>query len=370
MKSTIFYLSIIILLFSCKNKNEYTIHGSIKGEPTEKWIYLDKYMATSIAMDSALIVDGAFEFKGSVDFPEVYGLSYHPTKSAGIFLIFAEPADLKVVIDLESWDFKSTVTGGLINGEYNKLEQPSREIMDLFDERADAIEERQKAIDEQINKLGVEYQKQNLEYIKNNPGSPISIFLLSKIFPMFNVKEQGEYLEAFDPAIHNTSIYKMLYKEYEEMISPEKSTPSLTLSTAIEPLSIDLKDAPIIKTLGKQNPGKHLFIDVWGTWCGPCIQEFPAIRNLISSMESEDIAFVYLCLDCEEAKWKDMIQNEELKGQHYLIGNKLLDRFFDETESGIRGVPKYVIVNKTGNLINDDAPKPSSGKLEEILISI
>jgi hypothetical protein len=53
------------------------------------------------------------------------------------------------------------------------------------------------------------------------------------------------------------------------------------------------------------------------------------------------------------------------------VRKKLLNRFYDEIGTMRRGgVPRYLIIDTTGNVINDDAPKPSSGKLEEILVNL
>ena len=106
MKTPILFLAVLFIMLGCKTKNEYSIHGSFTGEPTEEWIYLVKFMESNPEVDSAQIIDGTFEIKGMVDFPEVYGLSYHYTKATGICPLFLEPADLKVIID---WRFGNLI---------------------------------------------------------------------------------------------------------------------------------------------------------------------------------------------------------------------------------------------------------------------
>ena len=87
-------------------------------------------------------------------------------------------------------------------------------------------------------------------------------------------------------------------------------------------------------------------------------------------MQSENIAFVYLCLDSDEDEWKEMLQKEDLKGQHYLIKKKQLDRLREEAGARGRCVPHYMIIDKNGKVISNNGPKPSSGKVEEILMNL
>jgi thiol-disulfide isomerase/thioredoxin len=43
--------------------------------------------------------------------------------------------------------------------------------------------------------------------------------------------------------------------------------------------------------------GKVVFVNVWATWCPPCIAEMPNIQSLYEKVGSEKIAFVLLSID-------------------------------------------------------------------------
>src|SRR5205823_4576372 len=43
--------------------------------------------------------------------------------------------------------------------------------------------------------------------------------------------------------------------------------------------------------------GKAVFLNVWATWCGPCVRELPAIANLAANPRLKDVAFVCVATD-------------------------------------------------------------------------
>jgi hypothetical protein len=72
--------------------------------------------------------------------------------------------------------------------------------------------------------------------------------------------------------------------------------------------------------------------------------------------KSEDVIFLFLANNCSEDSWKATIANEELTGEHILLnGNQYseLRELF-----GIGGIPHYAIIDKEGNIVSKDAPRP------------
>lgn len=71
-----------------------------------------------------------------------------------------------------------------------------------------------------------------------------------------------------------------------------------------------------IKTLDGQQvsfqefEGKVIFLNLWATWCGPCIAEMPNINDLYNDINNEDIVFVMLSLDDDPEKAKKFIERK------------------------------------------------------------
>ncbi|MGA0231374.1 MAG: TlpA family protein disulfide reductase [Saprospiraceae bacterium] len=114
--------------------------------------------------------------------------------------------------------------------------------------------------------------------------------------------------------------------------------------------------------------GKNLYIDVWATWCGPCKAEIPHLKKLESEYQDKNIEFVSISVDvpADEQKWKDMVAEKELKGIQLMSDNGWDTDFVKDYL--IRGIPRFILIDKEGKIISADAPRPSSNdKIKEMI---
>ena len=112
--------------------------------------------------------------------------------------------------------------------------------------------------------------------------------------------------------------------------------------------------------LGK---GKYLYIDVWATWCAFCKKEIPLLKRLEEEYHGKDIEFVSISVDDKKQhdKWKQTIVDREMTGVQLFSGKKQ-----DELEWAqkflIKGLPKFILIDPDGNIVNPNAPAPSQGE--------
>jgi len=113
----------------------------------------------------------------------------------------------------------------------------------------------------------------------------------------------------------------------------------------------------------KRLKGKVVFVDIWASWCQPCIKEMPFSKNLQESYKNENIVFLYLSKDTDFEMWKKSSQKYELNNNenNYKIANQFVSRQFEELN--IEYIPRYLLYDKNGNLVQDYAPRPSDNKL-------
>lgn len=108
--------------------------------------------------------------------------------------------------------------------------------------------------------------------------------------------------------------------------------------------------------------GKVIYIDVWATWCGPCMREIPHLKALEEELHNKDIAFVSISIDGDKDAWEKMVAKKELKGYQLFAEGEWKSDII--TNYAIKGIPRFILIDKNGNLVNANADRPSS---EEVI---
>jgi|TARA_B110000503_G_scaffold140328_1_gene230910 thiol-disulfide isomerase/thioredoxin len=113
--------------------------------------------------------------------------------------------------------------------------------------------------------------------------------------------------------------------------------------------------------------GKYIYFDIWATWCGPCIQEIPYLKEIEKNYHGSNIQFVSVSIDPIEDldKWKKFVAEKALGGiQLYADGDWSASII---TDYAIEGIPRFILVDPNGNIVTADAPRPSNPQLTALL---
>jgi thiol-disulfide isomerase/thioredoxin len=90
---------------------------------------------------------------------------------------------------------------------------------------------------------------------------------------------------------------------------------------AKEPVTLEGINEPGIRDLLKNNSGKLLLVNVWATWCGPCLVEFPEFVTINRMYRGRDFEFVSICLDdtAKKAKALRFLKEKQASNRNYLF---------------------------------------------------
>jgi thiol-disulfide isomerase/thioredoxin len=113
----------------------------------------------------------------------------------------------------------------------------------------------------------------------------------------------------------------------------------------------------IINATNNENPiindslkGKTIVINVWATWCKPCLQEIPELNQLVEDFKSEEVVFIALNREGEE-KEKETMKAKDIQFDYdlHFDQSKLIDLLYSfKLENEGTGIPLNIVINKSG----------------------
>lgn len=108
--------------------------------------------------------------------------------------------------------------------------------------------------------------------------------------------------------------------------------------------------------------GQYVYIDIWATWCKPCLIEMEALEKL--KKKYKHIVYISISKNDYRASWEVFLKDKKPKGIHLFAKNEH-DAFFESYL--VQGVPHFMLIDKEGNIINPDGPRPSRKTTEAVL---
>jgi thiol-disulfide isomerase/thioredoxin len=200
-----------------------------------------------------------------------------------------------------------------------------------------------------FEKINATYKGKVKEFVLYSKMS----YLLSyycKSFKTFN-----EYKERFEPYIE--SLQNEAYKN-ELFNIIVKTEANLKRTQAGKPAPAFTMESDAGKTYSLSDfKGKVVYLDLWASWCGPCRAETPHFKNVYEKYKNNsDIAFISISLDDDHANWRKAL-TEDNPGWLQLIDKERMV----STAYVANTIPQFVLIDKKGNIVDFDAPRPSEG---------
>lgn len=165
------------------------------------------------------------------------------------------------------------------------------------------------------------------------------------------------HFEKFKTDVNDPALAERVYQEFRDKLSENTGRDMVTIANQNTSLKEILSKSP------------YTYVDFWASWCKPCLAEIPASKKLRAAFAGKGIQFVYVSIDENAAAWQKAIRQTGLsEADSYLItqgeGSEVYKRF------NITSIPRYVILDKAGNLVNGDAPRPSDPAIQKILSAL
>ncbi|MEX2174729.1 MAG: redoxin domain-containing protein [Pirellulaceae bacterium] len=133
-----------------------------------------------------------------------------------------------------------------------------------------------------------------------------------------------------------------------------------------EPVELAGLDEAGVAKLAKNDTGKLLLINVWATWCGPCVAELPELVTMNRMYRKRDFQLVTISIDEPEQKAAalKLLQEQHVAATNYLSTAESKDKLADALDKEWQGpVPYTLLIAPGGKVIYR-----KSGPLEALAV--
>lgn len=352
----IIYLVSILMLFSCQ-KPGFRIHGDVTGIEDGTILYLKLVGPPATVIDSAVITQGKFEFKGEDTPKPLWATLSFKDKFVPLADFYLENGDISV----KGERYHSEVTGTKTNEEYivfnrdvNSMYGVMSNLHSLLAQHDADSESYKDSIKNEIKKKGEELEQAEMNFIRTYPGSVISLRLLSYKSARMTGQQLKETLALLDASLQDDPQVAKMREYAEDLARTEEgaTAPDFTI-TAEDGTPFTLSE----------EKGKYVLLDFWASWCVPCRNEFPNIKRLEKKYGGENFKVVGISLDKDTAKWKKALEEENCSWLQLCDNEGKIAKIY-----AVSTIPHTVLISPEGKIISKGLRKEAlADKLSEVL---
>jgi thiol-disulfide isomerase/thioredoxin len=171
-----------------------------------------------------------------------------------------------------------------------------------------------------------------------------------------NLKETRErvaFFKEYRKFAKDTSFVKEIANRFKELnrLNPGEEAPEFEIPDV---------NGNIVKL--SDFKGKYVYIDIWATWCAPCVKQMPFLDKLKEKYK-DDITFIGISTDGFKGTWEKFLKVNNVKGIQLHSGD---DETFKDLYKA-HSVPQFILINPEGNITTAIAPKPSETETIEMI---
>lgn len=160
----------------------------------------------------------------------------------------------------------------------------------------------------------------------------------------------------FDANVTDPILVNAFYDKYRiwENIQPGQPVPPLEFT--------DLDGRPMDLSAFR---GKYVYIDVWATWCVPCVAEIPNLLAMKDSLKNNNIEILSISIDKDRDAWVKMVREDNFQGHQWHSGTSKFSELFS-----IASIPRFILIGPAGEIVDPNAIRPHRPEIYEMLYAL
>ena len=360
----------------------FKLEGSVVGAKDSDNIILYYYTLKNnewqeIA-DTTKIINGRFFFEGKIDELTAATLCFDKSYVAFDARIYLEPTTMKLEINKNQL-YAYKLSGTKVeeeNIELRKAIEPEEKMFDTYlkyqDEMIgqinlnyDNIPVRDSLIDiltQSRAKFKVDYKidKVLFEFIKKHNNYRIVPDILYQLrnsdsIPIDTLKSIYNNLPE---RLRNSLMGRFAYEQIEEQEQLLNNKRDTSIGSDSPDFTKEDYSGKIIR-LSEYRNKNFVLLDFWATWCRPCVDAIPAIKNLYGKYSKKGLTFISISADTDSIKWANAVKKYQIDTWNQIldvvnsgkesIPNSHKDNLY--TIYNVVLIPQFFLIDKQGKII-------------------
>lgn len=152
----------------------------------------------------------------------------------------------------------------------------------------------------------------------------------------------------------NTASKEAIEQEEEIQEDDKKGQEDLQLGSIPSFKAKDFEDGEVTGDIFAEN--ELTVVNVWGTFCPPCIEEMPLLQEMSEELKDKNIGFVGICWDVAYEDGANDLAKKIVSDAKVTYPNILLDTSDENVANfynSIQGLPTTIVVDKEGNIVKE-----------------
>ncbi len=362
LQKALLLLTAATLVTACGRQRGFTLQGEVPEVWEGKSVVLYAVDGgRNEAIDSTRVADGRFRLEGELAAPRrCRGVIYldpndrTSRRTRVTFDVLLDSTQVTVRCDTRGREPHFTLTGG---ASQEALQEFRRELAPLNDEYGRLFDryvptfyhqsDRRGGIElaRRLTQLDTQILRRKIDYITCHPASGVSLSLLGEVLdhPAAPARDTLSTLfEGLVPTLRTSAPGRRL----EERIRTKRMLVG-------EPLP----DFPVTDSQGAQHrltellrPGCVTLVEVWASWCSPCRDDIPYLREAYARYHDAGFDIVGISIDTKRDDWMQALAQEKMPWRQF---NDAARESFRAFETG--SVPTSILVDDRGRILRLDA---------------
>ena len=292
MKKTLLFASAAVLLCGCGTGSKYVVEGHIAG--LEGTVYM--FEGDSL-IDSAVVEGGKFRFEGPADITARRTVTDSREGDAQRFgtMFFPEPGTVSIEDNPDAPAGSTRVTGTPANDASSAFRASAMTLMDEY-HREGTSEGRRREIEDELGGL----PRKTAEANRDNA---FGIMALEGMAPTLSGQELLDRIAEFSPGMQKSRELAALRTVAAQRLKTDIGQPYMNIMQG------DADGQIVTLTSVIDNPAnKYTLVDFWASWCGPCMEEVPHLKQAYDKFLGQGLEIYGVSLDNDNDKWLGAIR--------------------------------------------------------------